>query len=624
MASVDESLEAAYTGRGTGFLVQQDDGRVYYYNRATGSSQWHLPNHLYQSARVKGQEAADLVFPGKARAMLRVDCVTEAASAEMLASAMASAGMPPEEIHQANPLDVLDHFEQLLPPKLTRMLTTGSFLESCLADFQEVSGGKQLPIEDAATMVCTLVNSLRIEPSLALSEERCLRLAQKYDVDALFYVGPQEFLDLLRYVVVVRHSGLRLYTQATARQACREENAAVQEQHRLEKEMSGCTFRPNLQKSDKSFHATSTFRPSPRGADACAQRMRKAFAEKDSRRRFLEERAPTDRPSQISTGCLTGTYCETPEPRAVASPGHRGSSGDPELRARSTWVTATPSPSQAEGASPAGHQGQGDAKMLAKHRAGRCKPCVFFASNHGCPDATCSFCHLVHPLPPKQRPEKLLREEFRAAVQTVFRQTKDQPDLRLALKRLALQHPYLFRYIIGQMDMYSQRSKSLGSHISRPVTPPSVKAQEAAAPVNGASKDLASPAVRQRRVQPKQRPTQRPQAPRCGTEPKHSARNPQIISTPPSTRGAGGPRLPLPTHPRSDATLEAAASPRPLLIAEVNISQALPPQKIFLYASDDVSQVARRFAERHHLAPHLAERLKRYLTALSQQNERAS
>lgn len=214
MGSVDESLEAAYTGQGTGFLVPQDvwtrefteDGRVYYYNRATGSSQWHLPNHLYQSARVKGQEAPDLVFPGKARAMLRVDCVTEAASAEMLASAMASAGMPPEEIHQANPLDVLDHFEQLLPPKLTRMLSTGSFVESCLADFQEVSGGKQLPIEDAATMVCTLVNSLRIEPSLALSEERCLRLAQKYDVDALFYVGPQEFLDLLRYVVVVRHS----------------------------------------------------------------------------------------------------------------------------------------------------------------------------------------------------------------------------------------------------------------------------------------------------------------------------------------------------------------------------------------------------------------------------------
>lgn len=316
-----------------------------------------------------------------------------------------------------------------------------------------------------------------------------------------------------RPCLVSRHNrsmngGLRLYTQATARQACREENAAVQEQHRLDKEMSGCTFRPNLRKSDKSFHATSkTFRPSPRGADACAQRMRKAFAEKDSRRRFLEERAPSDRPSQISAGCLTGTYCE--EPRALASPGRAkgGSMGDLELRARSTWVTATPTPSQA-GPSPEGEGG--------------------------------------------------------------------------------------------------------------------VKAEEdtAASGANGASKDLASPAVRQRRVQPKQRPTQRPQAvPRCGTSPKETARRPQIISTPPSARA--GPRLPLPTHPRTD-TMEAVTSPRPLLIAEVNISQELPPQKIFLYASDDVSQVARRFAERHHLAPHLAERLKKYLTALSQQNERAS
>lgn len=103
-----------------------------------------------------------------------------------------------------------------------------------------------------------------------------------------------------------------------------------------------------------------------------------------------------------------------------------------------------------------GHQRPG-AKMLAKHRTGRCKACVFFASNHGCPDAECSFCHLAHPPPPKQRPQKRLREELRAAVETVIRQNEDQQDLRLALKRLALQHPYLFRYIIGQMDTYSQR-----------------------------------------------------------------------------------------------------------------------------------------------------------------------
>lgn len=100
---------------------------------------------------------------------------------------------------------------------------------------------------------------------------------------------------------------------------------------------------------------------------------------------------------------------------------------------------------------------QSPSKTLAKHRAGRCKPCVFFASVHGCPDATCSFCHLAHQPPPKQRPEKRLRNVFKAAVQTVF-QMEDHQALRLALKNLAPQHPYLHWYIIGQMDMYSQRA----------------------------------------------------------------------------------------------------------------------------------------------------------------------
>jgi len=44
------------------------------------------------------------------------------------------------------------------------------------------------------------------------------------------------------------NGGLRLYSQATAKQAIREESAAAHEQCRREKEMSACTFRPNLQK----------------------------------------------------------------------------------------------------------------------------------------------------------------------------------------------------------------------------------------------------------------------------------------------------------------------------------------------------------------------------------------
>ena len=66
------------------------------------------------------------------------------------------------------------------------------------------------------------------------------------------------------------------------------------------------------------------------------------------------------------------------------------------------------------------HMGD-DIVVLASRRQSQ----VFFASDHGCPDAACSFCHLTHPLPPKQRPQKLLRDEFRAAVEAVFRQHQD-------------------------------------------------------------------------------------------------------------------------------------------------------------------------------------------------------
>jgi len=99
-------------------LHQQDDwtrqadpgGRVYYYNRFTATSQWHLPNEFYTStwdsklkkAPVKlgktkssqklqmrktvgsmstsssASSLASMMFPGDAKGLRRVDCVTEA------------------------------------------------------------------------------------------------------------------------------------------------------------------------------------------------------------------------------------------------------------------------------------------------------------------------------------------------------------------------------------------------------------------------------------------------------------------------------------------------------------------------------------------------------------------
>merc|ERR1719264_352032 len=57
------------------------DGRVYYFNRATGASQWHLPNELYEprhfNARARNPAEDPLAMPGIAKAVLNVDCVTE-------------------------------------------------------------------------------------------------------------------------------------------------------------------------------------------------------------------------------------------------------------------------------------------------------------------------------------------------------------------------------------------------------------------------------------------------------------------------------------------------------------------------------------------------------------------
>jgi len=74
---------------------QTADGRTYFFNRATGASQWHVPNELYQSRCLdKSQEdtGADelVVMPSEARAVLGVDCLTEVmGSAQLVATRMA-------------------------------------------------------------------------------------------------------------------------------------------------------------------------------------------------------------------------------------------------------------------------------------------------------------------------------------------------------------------------------------------------------------------------------------------------------------------------------------------------------------------------------------------------------
>lgn len=99
------------------------DGRVYFFNRATGASQWHVPNELYKT-RIpvvdRGPHDEDLIrFPAESRSNMNVDCVMEAPSqykgpteAELLAmklqreaeeAAAAEANKKPEPIFITQP-----------------------------------------------------------------------------------------------------------------------------------------------------------------------------------------------------------------------------------------------------------------------------------------------------------------------------------------------------------------------------------------------------------------------------------------------------------------------------------------------------------------------------------------
>eukprot|EP00403_Amphidinium_massartii_P026143 CAMPEP_0178406492 /NCGR_PEP_ID=MMETSP0689_2-20121128/18939_1 /TAXON_ID=160604 /ORGANISM="Amphidinium massartii, Strain CS-259" /LENGTH=237 /DNA_ID=CAMNT_0020027533 /DNA_START=69 /DNA_END=782 /DNA_ORIENTATION=- len=138
---------------GTGIPVTEDvwsrevtdDGRVYYYNRATGSSQWHLPNVLYESMRGAGAKAAEakatedggklgLVYPTHAKAMLRVDCVTE----ELRHPDRARAAPMPIALNQVLALleagsveDLVQQVFALLPELLAQYLQSSAFQGTC-------------------------------------------------------------------------------------------------------------------------------------------------------------------------------------------------------------------------------------------------------------------------------------------------------------------------------------------------------------------------------------------------------------------------------------------------------------------------------------------------------------
>jgi hypothetical protein len=216
------SRSAAISGRGTGFAVHEnvwtreltDDGRVYYYNRATGSSQWHLPNDMYQGSTASKSESsqqgppATVVWPTHAKATLWVDCVTEVLPEQML-----DAGGPPVGGTsatnavagiKADPRNI-QKICSYIPVFLGEYLRSEAFELTCVRMFKALVVQGNLPLPDNYDGVCDIVLSVETEPSLQLSPDRFARLITTFGPSGNGRVDTQDFVEFMRFTVAIRY-----------------------------------------------------------------------------------------------------------------------------------------------------------------------------------------------------------------------------------------------------------------------------------------------------------------------------------------------------------------------------------------------------------------------------------
>jgi len=214
---------ATLTGRGTGYGVEENawmrektlEGQIYYYNRATGSSQWHLPNELYESRKTKSGQMGEpdlVIFPAQARATLGVDCITEALpsarSARGAAGSAAARGAPSFAAADVDPRD-LDKLFSLLPESLADTLSCEDFEAICVQNFSDVAGDEaeaMLSLEDAALLVGAVASEMRSEPAVRLAAERSRALSVKFEAALdTSIINIEEFVAFARYVIGVQY-----------------------------------------------------------------------------------------------------------------------------------------------------------------------------------------------------------------------------------------------------------------------------------------------------------------------------------------------------------------------------------------------------------------------------------
>merc|ERR1712232_173821 len=211
VTSTAPAQSAAVCGNGTGFGVREDvwtreltdDGRIYYFNRATGASQWHLPDQL--------EDEGLTVFPTHAKAMLRVDCVTEVHAGRDFADTAAPAhkgstlqGRAAIEALELDPHNA-DKIFSVVPQDFGDQLRSDGFMHACESSFNAIAEDtNQVFFEDAGVTLLDLFNALKM-PSLMPKNPRINELANLFNTSDAQALSLQDFVAFARFVAAVSY-----------------------------------------------------------------------------------------------------------------------------------------------------------------------------------------------------------------------------------------------------------------------------------------------------------------------------------------------------------------------------------------------------------------------------------
>ena len=89
--------------------------------------------------------------------------------------------------------------------------------------------------------------------------------------------------------------------------------------------------------------------------------------------------------------------------------------------------------------------------LLEAHAQGRCEPCVFLTSRHGCVRGDlCQYCHLEHQANSSPRPRKQTRDKIKERVLQLFRENPG--NLHDELQAEARKHSYAIKITQGFLD----------------------------------------------------------------------------------------------------------------------------------------------------------------------------